>query len=159
MSSPSATRRVLVAEDDPDARALIVAHLTSVGCDVLECGDGPSALDALDAFSPEVLVLDIGLPRLDGFGVLERMRERPGGGVPTLVLTGRQGLEDVERARALGADDFLMKPYSPRQLLLRVTRLLVWARHREQQPTASDAEPSLTPAPNGLPEVVAESGR
>ncbi|MBL8772991.1 MAG: response regulator transcription factor [Phenylobacterium sp.] len=131
MPQMNPARRVLVVEDDADARELVVGHLKLVGCDVRACVDGVATLQAIDTFQPNAMVLDLGLPGLDGFRVLQEMRDRGGKHVPTLVLTGRSQTDDFSRATALGANDYLLKPYTPQQLLVRVARLLVWSRRIE----------------------------
>lgn len=120
---------MLVVEDDEDARELIAVHVAAMGCEAIQAADGDSALQALETQDPDVLVLDLGLPGIDGFEVLRRMRDRPAPReIPTLVLTGRMQTGDVARARELGANDYLTKPFQAEQLLLRLTRLLVWAK-------------------------------
>lgn len=120
---------MLVVEDDEDARELIAVHVAAMGCEAIQAADGDSALQALETQDPDVLVLDLGLPGIDGFEVLRRVRDRPAPReIPALVLTGRMQTGDVARARELGANDYLTKPFQAEQLLLRLTRLLVWAK-------------------------------
>jgi DNA-binding response OmpR family regulator len=115
--------RILVAEDDQGVRDLIRAQLHTAGMEVHTARDGFEAISQIATLSPAVLVLDINMPRLDGFGVLKTLQER-GQVVPTLVLTARHAEADVRRAITLGAKDYLTKPFSEAQLRARVAKLL-----------------------------------
>lgn len=117
-------RRVLVADDEPYVLELIVTRLSIAGFEVRAAKDGVLAVDRLTDFRPEALVLDINMPRLDGFGVLSHMRAQGlSDRVPTLVLTARNAAEDVAKAIQLGAKDYLSKPFRDDQLIARVGRL------------------------------------
>jgi DNA-binding response OmpR family regulator len=121
----SLRRRVLVAEDDPGIRELIRARLTTAGYDTHTAHNGREALQRMRALKPDGLILDINMPELDGFGVLEALKaEEVLKRIPVLVLTARHGAEDVKRAVGLGAKDFLTKPFNDGQLIGRVARLL-----------------------------------
>ncbi|MEW5688365.1 MAG: response regulator [Pseudomonadota bacterium] len=122
-------RRVLVADDEPLVLELIVTRLSIAGFEVRAAKDGAQALDRLTDFRPEALVLDINMPKLDGFGVLSHMRVQGlSDKVPTLVLTARNAAEDVAKAIKLGAKDYLSKPFRDEQLIQRVGRLFNRAR-------------------------------
>ncbi|PZQ64272.1 MAG: response regulator [Phenylobacterium zucineum] len=122
-------RRVLVADDEPLVLELIVTRLSIAGFEVRGAKDGAQALDRLTDFRPEALVLDINMPKLDGFGVLSHMRAQGlSDKVPTLVLTARNAAEDVAKAIKLGAKDYLSKPFRDEQLIQRVGRLFNRAR-------------------------------
>ena len=130
----SSPHRVLVAEDDTFSRQLLVTRFQVAGCHVYQCPDGAAALEGLRGFKPDLMVLDLGLPKVDGYGVLKAMQEGwTPHHVPTLVLTGHHGTEDVVRARTLGADDYLVKPYSHEQMMLWVTRLLTGGKRQQQR--------------------------
>lgn len=117
-------RRVLVADDEPYVLELIVTRLSIAGFEVRAAKDGVQAVDRLTDFRPEALVLDLNMPRLDGFGVLSHMRAQGlSDRVPTLVLTARNAAEDVAKAIQLGAKDYLSKPFRDDQLIARVGRL------------------------------------
>lgn len=122
-------RRVLVVEDDPFLLELITTRLELAGFDTRPARDGGQALQRLTEFRPEAMVLDINMPVLDGFGVLNHMRAQ---GLtektPTMVLTARNSPEDVAKAIKLGARDYLSKPFKDEQLIARVGRLLAKAR-------------------------------
>jgi DNA-binding response OmpR family regulator len=121
---------VLVADDDQDIRELVELKLSSAGYDVLTVGDGQSALDALFSRRPDLAVLDVMMPGLSGTDVLRALRQRTtdeiGGPRPTkvILLTAKAQEADVEIGFALGADDYVVKPFSPRELLSRVQAVL-----------------------------------
>jgi DNA-binding response OmpR family regulator len=118
-------RRILVVEDDPMIRDLIVTRLELGGYQAFAACDGFQGLVSLADVRPAAMILDINMPRLDGFGVLRRMREVGAPlRVPTMVLTARNQPDDVRTAISLGARDFLAKPFRDEQLLARVGRLL-----------------------------------
>ena len=127
--TPTASRggraSVLLVEDEAPLRGLLKDLLEHEGFAVVEAGDGVEALDAIDRTAPSVVVLDLSLPRLDGFGVLKHLRARSATAtLPVIVLTAR-GDEDSEvRVFDLGADDFLTKPFRPRALAARLRTLL-----------------------------------
>ncbi|WP_293905539.1 response regulator [Phenylobacterium sp.] len=114
---------ILVAEDDHDVRELIRTRLTALGHDVHTARNGAEALARITSVKPAAMVLDINMPVVDGFGVLEELRTR-GCLFPVLVLTARHAADDVRRAVSLGAKDYLTKPFSEAQLQARVARLL-----------------------------------
>jgi DNA-binding response OmpR family regulator len=123
--SPAPERKILVVDDEPFLLELISTRLQIAGYNVAQAKDGTRALTALRDFIPDAMVLDINMPGLDGFGVLEQMRAVPRWAqIPTMVLTARNRSEDVQRAMSLGARDYLTKPFDDQQLLLRVARLL-----------------------------------
>jgi DNA-binding response OmpR family regulator len=117
-----ATRRVLVADDDLDVRTLVRTLLERAGHEVVEAADGMECLRALYERHPELVVLDVGMPALDGWKTLERIREVAD--VPVLLLTARG--EELDRVRGLraGADDYVSKPFGRQELLARVDALL-----------------------------------
>lgn len=119
-------RRVLVVDDDSAIRELITTRLDLAGFDTRTARDGGHALQRLMEFRPEAMVLDINMPVMDGFGVLKAMRSRGDTSrVPVLVLTARNAVEDVQEAIALGARDYLSKPFRDDLLIQRVNRLFV----------------------------------
>jgi two-component system OmpR family response regulator len=121
----SAPKRILVVDDDPAIVELITTRLDLAGYRSFYARDGHQAMTRLCELRPAAMILDINMPRLDGFGVLKLMRQRDLiGRVPTMVLTARNQPDDVREAVALGARDFLAKPFKDDQLLSRVARLL-----------------------------------
>jgi len=122
-------RRVLAVDDDPGVLALVETRLKQIGCVTATACDGHDAIAKITTFDPEALVLDLSMPGLDGFGVLDWMATRGlTAQVRTLVLTARNHPGDVGRALELGARDYLAKPFRDDQFLLRVARLLVRSR-------------------------------
>jgi DNA-binding response OmpR family regulator len=116
--------KVLIVDDEPDVRALVRSSLSYARQDLtaIEASDGDEALAMIHSERPDLVVLDLALPKRDGFAVLERVREKTD--LPIIVLTAR-GLEDDKiRGLRLGADDYLTKPFSPRELVARIESVL-----------------------------------
>jgi len=122
--------RILVIEDDQDISLGIRTVLTRNGLDVASSADGKQGLRAFHLTRPDLVVLDIGLPTLDGWAVLERIRDLSD--VPVLILTAHGNEADKVRGLHGGADDYLTKPFGNRELAARVEALL--RRPRNQQP-------------------------
>lgn len=121
--------RILVAEDDPKQAELIRRYAVAEGHEVVTAPDGRAAVDAVRRRLPDLLVLDVMMPRLDGYDVCRILRASPESAtLPILMLTARATEEDLLDGLDLGADDYLTKPYSPRELMARVRSLL--RRHR-----------------------------
>lgn len=116
---------VLLVEDDPDIRMIAEIALADVGgMGVMACADGPAALDAFAAARPDVVVLDVMMPGMDGPDVLKALRALPGGGdVPVVFMTARVRGEDVEHYMALGAAGVIAKPFDPMVLAETLRRL------------------------------------
>jgi DNA-binding response OmpR family regulator len=117
-----AAPRVLVVEDDPTISEVVVRYLEREGLEVEAVGDGRDALDAAAAVWPDLVVLDLMLPGIDGLEVCRRLRAR--GPVPVIMLTARGDEEDRVLGLELGADDYVVKPFSPRELTARVRAVL-----------------------------------
>lgn len=113
---------VLVVEDNPAQREAVAYALEKEGYHVLRAENGPEALELARKSPPDAVVLDLGLPGLDGFQVCQSLRR--GSSTPILVLTARDGENDLLRAFDLGADDYLTKPFRYREMLARVRALL-----------------------------------
>jgi DNA-binding response OmpR family regulator len=114
--------RIAVIEDEPSIAASIAARLTSEGFEVETAGDGTDGVVLCRTFRPDLVVLDLMLPGLDGLGVCrEIQRDRP---IPVLMLTARDSETDLEIGLAVGGDDYMVKPFSPRELVARVRALL-----------------------------------
>lgn len=114
--------RILLAEDDKAINRVIVRRLKWEGYSVDACFDGQEALDYLSAVEYDAVILDVMMPKVDGFEVLTQMRER-GDKTPTLFLTARDALEDKVEGLDLGADDYLVKPFEFEELMARVRAL------------------------------------
>jgi two-component system phosphate regulon response regulator PhoB len=125
MASSSAAAQVLVVEDERDIAALVAYHLTREGYRVRTVGTGDDALEAIRNERPDLVVLDLMLPELSGYEILEEMRRRPEiEDVPVVVLTARREESDRIKGLELGADDYLTKPFSPQELVLRIGAVL-----------------------------------
>jgi DNA-binding response OmpR family regulator/HPt (histidine-containing phosphotransfer) domain-containing protein len=119
-----AARTVVVAEDDPDVTRIVDAQVRAAGYKALIAFDGEQALAAVHAHAPDVLVLDLMMPKLNGFDVLTQLRESPAPRPRIIVLSGRGREQDVLRAFELGADDYMTKPFNPQEMMARIARLL-----------------------------------
>jgi DNA-binding response OmpR family regulator len=116
---------VLVADDDPDILALVRFRLERDGYEVLSAPDGETALDLALARTPDLAVLDVMMPRLDGYELTRRLREHgPTTGIPIILLTARVQEPDLERGFEAGADDYVTKPFSPQALGERIQAAL-----------------------------------
>ncbi|MGH2697314.1 MAG: response regulator transcription factor, partial [Actinomycetota bacterium] len=115
-------RRILVIEDEPTIAASVAARLRKEGFDVDLAEDGPSGVDRSRELRPDLVILDVMLPGLDGMEVCrEIQRESP---VPVLMLTALDSEADLLVGLGVGADDYMTKPFSPRELVARVKALL-----------------------------------
>src|SRR5687768_12278101 len=124
--------RVLVVEDEKDIAELISFHLSRAGFQVEVCSRGSAALESLRTKPPSLLVLDLMLPDMDGIEICKRLKFKEATQqIPILILTARTGETDRILGLELGADDYLPKPFSPRELVLRVQAIL---RRLENQP-------------------------
>ena len=114
--------KVLLVDDDLDLLTVTGFALQQAGFLVVTAPDGPAALEVFRREQPDVAVLDINMPRMNGFELAQKLREKSR--IPVLMLTARSEEEDVVKALSLGADDYLTKPFSPKILLARVKALL-----------------------------------
>ena len=126
----SASERILVVDDEPRMIRFIRMNLDLEGFSVYEAYDGKDALRKLREVMPSLVILDVMMPKMDGFDTLEMMRELSS--VPVIMLTARSDEDDLVRGLELGADDYVTKPFSPRELVSRVRAVL-----RRTQPPAS----------------------
>jgi DNA-binding response OmpR family regulator len=136
MNSSVATRQVLVVEDDAAIADVVVRYLEREGFDVVLATAGDLAIDAIDRSLPDLLVLDLMLPAVDGFGVLRHVRSRAP--VPVIMVTALGEESDRVVGLELGADDYITKPFSPRELVARVKAVL----RRAQEPLRASPGPS-----------------
>ncbi|MGZ4300289.1 MAG: response regulator [Gaiellaceae bacterium] len=121
----SVRRLVLIADDDEDILALVRATIERSGHEVMAVGDGAAALSAMAERRPDLAVLDISMPELDGLEVLRRLRaDDETRDLPVILLTAQAQAADVERGFATGASAYVRKPFSPRDLATRVDDLL-----------------------------------
>ena len=118
-------RKVLLVDDEDTLRRVMKDLLEREGYVVAEARDGVQALDQVDRFGPDVIVLDLNLPGLDGYGVLSHLRSRPAtANIPVVVLTAKSDEDNEVRVFQLGADDFLTKPFRARALSARLDAVL-----------------------------------
>jgi DNA-binding response OmpR family regulator len=114
--------QILVVDDEPMVREVVVAYLEREGFQVCEAATGTSALEQVGKSKPDLVVLDVMLPELDGFGVLAELRKT--NDIPVILLTARTEEPDRVLGLELGADDYVVKPFSPRELVARVRSVL-----------------------------------
>ncbi len=114
-------KRILIAEDDPSVRGLLRELLTRWNFETAEAVDGHQACKMLETYRPDIVLLDIKMPKLDGLGVLSEMRSRQLS-IPTFIISGEGGISDAVRAVKLGAEEYLEKPVEPNQLRMLLRR-------------------------------------
>ncbi len=118
-------KSVLIADDDPLLVQLLEYKLSNRGFRAISVGDGDAALAMAQKERPDLIVLDGMMPGLDGFEVLRRLKESPETeGIPVVMLTGRKQEKDVVNGLSLGAEDYLIKPFSPEELITRIEKAL-----------------------------------
>jgi DNA-binding response OmpR family regulator len=144
---------VLVVDDDPQIRDLLRLYITRDGHRVVEAADGQQALTAARQREPDLVLLDVMLPGIDGLEVCRRLRDESA--VPIVLLTARSGDSDKVVGLDLGADDYVVKPFSPRELMARVRVQL--RRHRSNADQPVLVAGGLTVDPNAM--EVALDGR
>jgi DNA-binding response OmpR family regulator len=144
VTAPASARTIAIIEDEAPIAAAVAARLRSEGFAVETAGDGPEGVALCDRLRPDLVILDLMLPGLDGIEVCKRIqRARP---VPVLMLTARDTETDLVVGLAVGADDYMTKPFSMREVVARVQALL----RRSEQPPLTDtvrvADVDLDPA-------------
>jgi two-component system OmpR family response regulator len=122
IASP-ASPRLLVVDDEPSIRDLLSASLRFAGYDVVTAADGSSALTQAEKHRPDLVVLDVMMPDMDGFEVTRKLRER-GRDVPVLFLTARDDVEDKVTGLTVGGDDYVTKPFSLEEVVARIRAVL-----------------------------------
>lgn len=122
MNTDSMARTILIADDDPHIRQLLAFALAKAGLETCEANDGEETLAAVEAKRPDLLVLDINMPKMDGLEVCRRLRAK--GDLPILFLSSRDDEIDRVVGMELGADDYVVKPFSPREVVARVMAIL-----------------------------------
>ena len=119
------TKRILVVEDQEDSRRILRDLLTSADYEIMEAVNGEEALTAAAKQRPDLILMDIQLPIMDGYEATRRIKADPTlAHVPVIAVTSYALSGDKAKARAAGCDDFVSKPYSPRQLLAKIRQLL-----------------------------------
>ncbi len=142
IAAPANRQRIILADDNADLRTYIQRLLEEPGYDVQALPDGDQALAAVRASKPDLLITDVMMPGLDGFGLLKAVRGDPGlRDLPVVFLSARAGEEAKVEALDAGVDDYLVKPFSARELLARVSATIAMARvRREAAETVAAAE-------------------
>lgn len=124
--------RILLVEDDPGVRDAVSRALRGAGYDLRAAGDGPQALDVVREGAVDAIVLDLGLPTMDGLEVMRKLRA-DGRRIPVLALTARASIEDRVAGLDAGADDYLAKPFALDELLARMRALMRRSSIRESE--------------------------
>lgn len=128
-------KKILIVEDDKQISALVNMHMKMSGYDTSITFDGEEAIKAIKEHCPDIIILDLMLPKLDGWEVCKRLRQEPQTRhLPVIMLTCRTEIEDKLKGFDLGADDYVTKPFSPRELVARVKRVLARAERHSALP-------------------------
>jgi two-component system cell cycle response regulator DivK len=118
-------RRIMIVEDQEDNRRILRDLLTSVGCELVEAVDGDSALGIAQGGHPDLILMDIHLPGLDGYQVMRQMRADPDlRTVPIIAITSYAMSGDEEKAKAAGCDAYIAKPFRPRDVLAKIRQFI-----------------------------------
>lgn len=126
--------KILVVDDEPDAVELISFNLKGAGFEVVSAADGTAAVKSARLHAPDLVLLDVMLPEVDGLEVCKLLRRDPAtSGIPIIMLTARAGEIDRVLGLELGADDYITKPFSPRELVLRVKKLIERRQRAEEK--------------------------
>jgi two-component system response regulator ResD len=133
---------VLVVDDEPTIVDVVARYLERAGYEALTAADGLAALRAAEQRDPDLIVLDVMLPQLDGIEVMRRLHERPGKPLPVILLTARGEESDRLAGLRRGADDYVVKPFSPKELVARVDAVL-----RRVSPPAEEAAAPIEVGP------------
>jgi two-component system response regulator MprA len=166
------TSRVLIVDDDAGVRRMLARTLEAEGYGVSVAADGGSALVEIERSAPDLIVLDVAMPGMDGLGVTRRLRGK-GDALPVLLLTARDGVADRVAGLDAGADDYLVKPFATAELLARVRALLRRGRAagdllsvgdvtldlRERAASRSGRDLDLTPREADLLELLLRNAR
>jgi two-component system response regulator ResD len=129
---------VLVVDDEPTIVEVVSRYLDRAGYGTLQAADGSAAVQVAESSQPDLIVLDLMLPEIDGLEVMRRLHERPGPPVPVILLTARGEESDRLVGLRRGADDYVVKPFSPAELVARVDAVL-----RRTSPPADEAPPPI----------------
>jgi DNA-binding response OmpR family regulator len=133
--------RVLIAEDDPDTLVILRVNLNAAGFEPMLASDGHTALERIETEAPDAVLLDVLLPGIDGWQVLEQLHAK-GNSVPVIVCSGKDNVHDLQRARELGAVAYLVKPFDIDRLI-EVTSEVVGLRQTDavtERGAATDTE-------------------
>ncbi|MFA5117341.1 MAG: response regulator transcription factor [Candidatus Omnitrophota bacterium] len=124
-------RKILIVEDEKEIIKLIAFHMTIAGYDVVSANNGIEALEICNTQNPALIILDIMLPRIDGWEVCRRLKHNPQTRhIPIIILSALSEIEDKLKGFDLGTDDYVTKPFSPRELVVRVKRVLARSENK-----------------------------
>jgi CheY-like chemotaxis protein len=127
------TSRILIADDNQPNRELMEAYLADVPCEVAHAVDGPDTLAKVNSFQPDLILLDVMMPKLSGFEVCKKLKDAPATRhIMILMVTALNELGDIERAVQAGTDDFLSKPVNKLELVKRVETMLKFKDLRDE---------------------------
>jgi two-component system alkaline phosphatase synthesis response regulator PhoP len=130
-----AKRKILVVDDEKELVKLVTFNLSIAGYNVLSAKNGIEALEISEQENPDLIILDIMLPRIDGWEVCRRLRQNPHtANIPIIMLSALSEVDDKLRGFDLGIDDYVTKPFSPRELVVRVKRVLARSENRVSAP-------------------------
>ncbi|MDP9284007.1 MAG: response regulator transcription factor [Actinomycetota bacterium] len=142
---------ILVVDDDPGFRSFAKDLLERAGYEILEAADGDEALRAAEAVTPSLVLLDVHLPGTAGYVVCQELRERFGDRLPIIFVSGtRKASFDRVGGLLLGADDYIVKPFDPDELIARVKRFTARSLSEEEAAAAAGTQPSGSALPFGL---------
>ncbi len=127
-------RTILIVDDKPGVRQLIGDYLSEQGYQILEAANGAEALDLVEQKRPDLILLDVMMPKLDGYQVMAKLRKHSN--IPTIMVTAKRQEADIVKGFELGADDYIVKPFLMRELLMRVRARL------KQTDTQTQADPT-----------------
>ena len=137
MKETEQTQRIVIVEDDPDVAQIIVQVLSEFSFETLCCHSASEFLRQLPVFEPDLCIIDLGLPDMDGIEVMQKTRAQTNCGI--LILTGRAHVSDRVMGLELGADDYMLKPFEPRELVARARSIL----RRKESPASADSPTSV----------------
>ncbi len=131
-------QRILLVDDEASIRRILETRLKMVGYDVYTAADGEEAVNAFNKYNPDLVVLDVMMPKMDGYGVTREIRRTSD--VPIIILTALGDVSERITGLELGADDYVIKPFSPKELEARVKAVLRRTNNREVSPSSTDGK-------------------
>jgi len=128
-------KKILIVDDEKELVKLISFHMRIVGYDVLSANNGIEALESSEQENPDLIILDIMLPRIDGWEVCRRLKQNPQTrNIPIIMLSALSEVDDKLKGFGLGTDDYVTKPFSPRELVVRVKRVMARSENKVSAP-------------------------
>lgn len=139
------TIKVLTVDDEPDVRRLVQIKLKKAGYEVLTATNGEEGVKVAVKEKPDIVLLDVKMPRMNGFEALEQIKARMDPAPIVIMLTGEGETEDLMQGLGTGADDYIVKPFAPRELLARVKLAVVRSGSARKPDTSEDESEKLDP--------------